>query len=365
MNFPKINLGPVIGQGYNILTDKSVAEVMKFNDVAINYGIAIPACTKFEKVQQSRSFMEEFKDETSYTQSRLKNLNVNLAVKPDIFKMDCRAGYNKKSNSTTSSCTSKYSFLFEQRLFELKIDNCKDCLNNGMTFTENFKSEVMELPSKYNKKKYSCVSKFREFYNRFGHFFASSAYGGGSVEVKCSKEAVGSTGMSLADTKVFLAAKFEGLGKAKENLSAEGSAFESLLKQSTYFWKGGEAALQTNETIGDKERLQKWKNSLILNPTMLTSELRLEPISTAVGCIDGQKEQATYDALMDLLLPEIKFRAKKEKKEFLKETMARMIEAITRKGSLMEQDHKDIEDNEIERKKMANLDVGDKDIWTE
>ena len=266
-------------------------------DVAMKYGIAIPKCARFKKVQESRSFMEVFAGEKSYTQSRLRNLNVDLAVKPGIFRMGNRAGYNKKV-ATSSSCTSEYSFLFEQRMFELKLGNYREYLNRGMTFTEDFKLEVAKLPNRYNKSNRSCVSKFKIFFDRFGHFFVSSAFGGGSVEVKFSREAIRSmTETSFLEAKAYLAAPLEGLHVSEASLSAR----KNLLERSTYFWEGGEAALQTKETIGDKERLQKWKNSLILNPVMLTSELTLEPISTAVGCVNAQKEQATYDALKDLL----------------------------------------------------------------
>ena len=186
-----------------------------------------------------------------------------------------------------------------------------------------------------------------EFFNRFGHFFVSSAYGGGSVEIKCSRDAVESTKMNLAEAKAFLAAKLEGLDEAEENLSADGGTLDSskskaqaLLQRSSCSWKGGEAALQTKEAIDDKERLQKWKNSLILNPMMLTSELTLESISTAVGLVgDAKKEQATYDALRDILGCEIQISVKKGKKYSWENIWKRILEAITRKESLIEPDH--------------------------
>ena len=332
----------LIGQGYNILTDKSVAaQVIHFDDVAMKYGIAIPTCAKFEKVQQSRGFMEVFEDEKSYTQSRLKNLNVNLAVKPNIFKMDLRAGHNMKSDSTTSSSTSEYSFLFEQRLFELKIGNYMDDQNHGMTFTEDFKSDVEELPSKYNKRNGNCVSKFERFFDRFGHFLVSSAYGGGSVEVKFSRQAVEGKKTSIAEAKACLAATIDGLNVPEANLSADSSTSDSfnskaLLQRSTYTWVGGEVALQTNESIGDKERWKKWKESLEQNPMMLTSELTLEPISTAVNCVDPKKNQATYDALKDLLAPVEE--VKKEKKgilDYLREFWERVKNVFTREGTVV------------------------------
>ena len=273
-------------------------------DVAMKYGMVIPTCAKFEKVLQSKSFMEMFEDEKSYTQARLKSLNVNLAVKPSVFKMECRAGYNKKSHSTSSSSTSEYSFLFEQRLYKLKIDSYKEYLNQGITFTEDFKSDVAKLPSKYDKNDDICVNKFETFFDRFGHFVVSSAYVGGSVEVKCSRKAVGSTKTSVAEAKACFTATLEGLEIDEANLSAgafDGQKTNTLLKQSTLSWNGGDVALQTNETICDKQKLQKWKESLLQNPTMLTSKLTLDPISTAAGCIDAQKERATYEALKDFL----------------------------------------------------------------
>ena len=84
---------------------------MNFDVTKIQYGMVIPKCAKD---QQTRSFMEMFENHKSYAQSRLKSLNVNLAVSPDIVKMGSRAGFNMKNDSTSSSSTSEYSFLFEQ-----------------------------------------------------------------------------------------------------------------------------------------------------------------------------------------------------------------------------------------------------------
>jgi hypothetical protein len=359
------------------LTDKSVAsQVMKF-DLTTKYGIKIPTCAKFEKVQQSRSFMEEFQDEESYTQSRMKSLNVNLAVKPCIFKMECRAGYNKKNDSTSSSSMLEYSFLFEQRLFELKLGNYEESLKHGMAFMEDFTSAVAKLPSAYDKSNPSCVSKFQRFFNRFGHFLVSSAYGGGSVEVKCHRETVESKNTNLTEAKACLAATLEGFDLVEASFFAGGGSRDNqetkaLLERSSFSWEGGDAALQTRETIGDQKKLQKWKESLTQNPMMLTSELTLEPISTAVGCVDSHKDQATYEALKDLLESEIKIPDRNDKESFVTEMMKRIKNATTRKETLKDPNQSGIncfpwgsvvkvqrKDGEVKQKKMANLDVGD------
>ena len=340
---------------------------MHFDDGARKYGV-VPDCAKFEKVQQSRSFMEVFNDNESYTRSRLKSLNVNLTAKSGIFEMNDTAGYNVKV-ATSSSFTSEYSFLFEQRLFELKLGNYRDYLNRGMTFTEDFKSDVAKLPSKYDKSDDSCVTKFKIFFNRFGHFVVSSAYGGGSVEIKCSSGALRSTKISLAEAKACLTATLDGLDLTE--CAFDRKKTMALLNQSSSVWSGGDLAFQTNESILDKQKLQKWKDSLLQNPMMLTSELTLEPISTLVGLVDdGEKDEATYDALKDLLESEIKIKDKKEKKKAVWE---KINDAITRFESLIWPDDDDDscfpsrsvvkvqnKDGEIKEKKMANLHVGDK-----
>ena len=313
-------------------------------EVMSSFGVAIPTCAKLERVQETKSFMEVFEDEQSYTQSRLKNLNVNLAVKPSIFKMECRAGYNKKSDSTSSSSMSEYSFLFEQRLFELKLGNYKHYLNNGMTFTKDFKSDVDKLPSTYDKNNPSCVGNFERFFDRFGHFVVSSAYVGGSVEVKCSRKVVKSTKTSLAETKACLAATLQGLDVAEGNLSTDYSASDgfkskALLERCTYSWVGGDVSLQSNESINDKKKFQNWKKSLLQNPAVLTSELSLEPISTLVGCVAAEKDEATYKALKNLLSSKIRLYVKKEKKgilDYLREFLEKIKNVFTREETIVE-----------------------------
>ena len=84
-----------------------------------------------------------------------------------------------------------------------------------MTFTDDFESEVAKLPRKYDLDDPSCRNVFERFFNRFGHFLVSSAYGGGSVELKCSRETIGETKASVAEAKCNLAAAFEQVGGPK------------------------------------------------------------------------------------------------------------------------------------------------------
>ena len=67
---------------------------MKFETEKKEFGFVLPTCTKVEKVNQTQSFQEQFKDKKSYVQSRLNNLNVSLDVQHDVFNMGARAGFN-------------------------------------------------------------------------------------------------------------------------------------------------------------------------------------------------------------------------------------------------------------------------------
>ena len=122
------------GQGYNILTDKPTsAQIMKFETEKKEFGFVLPTRAKVEKVNQTQSFLEQFKDKKSYVQSRLNNLNVSLDVQHDVFNMGARAGFNlslSKSGSDESS-KSGLSIFCEHRMFNVKIANFKE-ENNGI-----------------------------------------------------------------------------------------------------------------------------------------------------------------------------------------------------------------------------------------
>ena len=343
---------------------------MNFDVTKIQYGLVIPKCAKFEKVQQTKSFMEMFENHKSYAQSRLRSLNVNLAVNPNIVKEGSRAGFNMKNASTSSSSTSEYSFLFEQRIFELKMGNYEEDLkNNNISFTKDFKSAVKKLPSTYDKSNPDCKSKFERFFNRFGHFVVSSAYAGGTVEVKCTRKVDEKRKMSLEDKKAYLAATLEGMDVAKGGSSSDDQKTKALLERCTYDFDGGDVALQ------EKEKLPKWKASLPLNPTMLKSEMTLEPIPTVVSCVDDSKDQATYDALEDILGT----RPEKVEPYIIQALVYVSKEIVTRMGSLIQPNNDGTvcfpsrsvvnvqsKDGVIIQKKMANLDVGDKVMsWDE
>jgi hypothetical protein len=270
-------------------------------------------------------------------------------------------------------------------MFQIKIGNYKEYLKNHMvTFTEDFSSDVADLPNSYDKSDSSCRSDFERFFGRFGHFLVSSAYGGGSVEVTFSKEMIGSTTESLAKAQACLLAAFKGLDvggaefEAAANFSNVGNA-KALLAQCFDNWEGGDMMLREKGTIGNKEEMQKWKASLFVNPTMLTSEMTLEPISTAVACLDLKKSKATYVALKDLLGSDFKLLSDREKSKE-EENRKEMDPGKTKRKETVQNPPESkrecfpsssvvnvrSKDGVAKQKKMVNLEVGDKVIgWDE
>ena len=368
------------------MNDKSTpSQIMKYKTVTTDFGVVIPTCAKFEKVLETRSFMDQFETDSEYVQSRLWQLNVSLNVQYGVFNMATRAGLNKTQNASSTSSVTEYSFLYEERMFELKMANFKEYVKKGIEFTSDFVSAVHELPESYDKDDSANRNKFERFFNRFGHFIVTSAYGGGSIETKVTSQQHGSNAMSFEEVKACLSASFSGglfnadgevSGSDSYNMEAKS---KTILSQSTNHWYGGNRDLHVKGTITNQDKMSKWKLSLGENPTMLTTEMCLEPVSTAISCLDPKKDTASYDALKDLLGGEFKLLAsrererKEENRKREEEVKREAEEAKTRQEAVQPPDPpkkkcfptntivyiKDVDGN-IKKKQMGDLSIGDR-----
>ena len=359
---------------------------MKYGTTKTDFGVVIPTCCKFEKVLETRSFMDQFESDSEYIQSRLSQLNLNLDVDCRKFNMAARAGLNKTKNASSDSSVTEYSFLYEERMFELKMANFKDYVKKGIEFTDDFVSEVDKLPEGYDKNDPANRRKFKRFFNRFGHFIVTAAYGGGSIETKVTNQQYGSDAMSFREVKACLSASFfgglfnadgEASGSDSYNMEAKS---KTILSQSTNHWYGGSRDLHMKDTIANRDKMSKWRLSLSVNPTMLTTEMCLEPISTVISCLDSSKDTASYDALNDLLGGEFEILENTERcrrkriKKMAEVTRKLAEEANTREGIVQEPELligekcfpsntivyiKDV-NGSIKRKQMRDLSIGDK-----
>ena len=109
----------------------------------------------------------------------MQHLNVSLDVNYSTFDASARAGFSVITSSTWYTSPKDCSFLFEQRMFELSMGNYKE-----LSFTEDFKSDVQKLPKEFKVEDLDNRESFAKFFNRWGHFVVTKAYGGGSVEVR-------------------------------------------------------------------------------------------------------------------------------------------------------------------------------------
>ena len=200
-----VSLLVVGSSGVNILNDKCIpSQIMTYKTMTTDFGLVIPTCAKFEKVRETRSFVDQFESDSQYIQSWLSKLSVSLNVEFGVFNMATRAGLNKTQNASSNSLVTEYSFLYEERMFELKMANFKDYIKNGIEFTSDFVSAVNELPESCDKNDPANRSKFEKCFNRFGHFIVTAAYGGGSIEAKVTCQQHGSDAMSFEDVKAYL-----------------------------------------------------------------------------------------------------------------------------------------------------------------
>ena len=63
--------------------------------------------------------MEKCEDKRDMADKRMKQLGVNVNLDVGVFSASARAGYNMSSDSSSLSSSSKYSYLLEERVFEV------------------------------------------------------------------------------------------------------------------------------------------------------------------------------------------------------------------------------------------------------
>ena len=272
------------------------------------FGLTIPTFAKCERVPETHYLMDQFESASEYANSRSLNPSLRLDVDFQMFNMAARAGFNKSKTASSNSSVNEYSFLYEELMFQIKMANFKDYHENkDIIFTNDFVSAVNDLPESYDKDDPANKDKFERFFNRFGHFIVTAAYGGGSIETKVSVQQHGSDAMSANDVKACLMATFCGgfpnVGGeiSGDYLNNTEGKFKTVLSQIQTEFKGGRDDLRKADTIKDQDKLSKWKLSLGQDPAMLETKICLEPISTVISCLDRKKETASYDALKDLL----------------------------------------------------------------
>lgn len=296
-------LAEFVGQGYNIIVDKSVpAQIMTFSGVNdTKFGFRIPACAQVDKVNESREYQMDFKSDESYMASRLKNLGLNVELAPTILSMAPQFEVSKswKNDKNGQSTKTTKSTLTECRIGKISIGNFK---SKEISFTRDFLSAVRELPDRYTKEEEN-KQELKQFFNRFGHFVVTSAYVGGAVEVKTCRESLERTKHDEESIDGSAGAKCSGVAGVKASgkyQPSTKSAKNAVLNTTETRWQGGRSDLHTKTTLESEEKLLMWKASLSKEPALLTTEISLQPISSVVAIIDKTKGKVCYQALCNL-----------------------------------------------------------------
>ena len=113
----------IIGQGYNLLTDRTMPSQIFENDLVEHDGIIIPKASLYESVNETKEFMEYFEESMSAVQYRMKKLNIGLGVDFKLFSFESRTGITVGNSSSSQSTNKEFSFLMETRNFKLKLGN--------------------------------------------------------------------------------------------------------------------------------------------------------------------------------------------------------------------------------------------------
>ena len=260
---------------------------------------------------------QDFDGKEEYIKTRMSKLNVDFDVNYTLFNAGFHAGYNNKTNSSASSQLTEQSFLFEQRLYKVEMSDFPDD-----KFTKNFIDDVNDLPLVFNEHNIDIKQKFQRFFNRWGHCVVTSAFAGGSLELKVSQRSDHANNhddqRAFAEAFAKINAIIYGNYSLDSGYNRGSSALMQLkrLSESTeWFWSGGDSNLHNESSVEDSEQMAKWKLSLLNDPAMLTTEMNLIPISTIVALVDRNKNDCSYKALLHLAGSEFSTRRQRELQE--------------------------------------------------
>ena len=318
----------VIGQGYNICNSSLVQDqILAFKLKGSEFGISIPDFSHLKPSDTTKSFMLTFQDNKSLIKDRINHLNISLEVDPRKCTFQKISGFNvaPKANKTTFP-SKELSFFVEERLFELSIANLR---TGKMTATPSFSTAVKALPNKFDIKNAKTRSTFEQFFAKWGHFVVKQAYGGGSIELNVDTSKLGNAngmgnGPDIDALRGALMKSFSaGFLDSDTTIEAEGSwsntvRIKELLESSTINLKGGSQELRQRGTLESEHTMDMWKNSLMINPVMLTTDMILEPISTFVEFVDPTKKSVAYEALREFLKGNFEMVANEQKAEEIK-----------------------------------------------
>ncbi|CAF4008167.1 unnamed protein product [Rotaria sp. Silwood1] len=315
---PKLNISPVTGQCYNIINDCTVPITifkLETNYTLSPIGYLIPSDIKCELNPEIKDICEFVSSNAEYIESRLKDLNVvgNINAHDHVFHVSARVGggYNVISTNVECNKFTKFTALREYRQFRLTLVNDVD-------LSTEFTAAVDNLPN-FALEELESVKKFNAFFQRFGTHVVTSCFGGGAIEITASVETT-KTFKSIEDMRGFasqLRAVFGNVfGLGIDSSYTGGYQRESRTNLSnisyTIALKGGDMAYHIRnlaQLSSDKasEHIQKWVQSLSVQPLMLNTNMHLVPLSYYVRKYNPNAAQEIDLASQELFKANLKY----------------------------------------------------------
>jgi hypothetical protein len=292
---PVLKENVLTGYSYNVFKDFPLA-VSPFNLGALtnsDIGYKFPSMITCVVDTQAKDVLHFFGSRKEYMEERMKGLNIGGRMSLDSFTGVTKAGYNVVSEITSPEGQQilPITAVRELRKFEL-------VLNDRFTLTPEFKKIVRTL-TPYNESNHESVDQWKTFFNEYGTHVVKSVYGGGAIEIELSSDKPFSMDITRTLLSFIQFAEDISLGKVGN------SSFASEGTQHSLKFNGGDKAYHTSDltkmSLQDASNLlENWKDSLSLSPTILTTEMRLLPISEIVKR-EGQNISSEIERASGLL----------------------------------------------------------------
>jgi hypothetical protein len=292
---PVLKENVLTGYSYNVFKDFPLA-VSPFNLGALtnsDIGYKFPSMITCVVDTQAKDVLHFFGSRKEYMEERMKGLNIGGRMSLDSFTGVTKAGYNVVSEITSPEGQQilPITAVRELRKFEL-------VLNDRFTLTPEFKKIVRTL-TPYNESNHESVDQWKTFFNEYGTHVVKSVYGGGAIEIELSSHKPFSMDITRTLLSFIQFAEDISLGKVGN------SSFASEGTQHSLKFNGGDKAYHTSDltkmSLQDASNLlENWKDSLSLSPTILTTEMRLLPISEIVKR-EGQNISSEIERASGLL----------------------------------------------------------------
>ncbi|CAL8138956.1 unnamed protein product [Orchesella dallaii] len=297
---PVFTQNTVAGHGYDVFKDTylpSSPYQLGENPILADIGYLIPEVLTCKMDKNTAQQFITFNNQEEYIQHRLRSLVIAGDMPPESYKGQTKPGHNIRTDSfRNDSCT--LSATREFRLFEF-------ILNDRQKLTKEFQRDVKALPV-FNSSSHETVDQWKAFFNEYGTHIVRSVYGGGEIQIKLESNQPFNDDMrdalfdviKFAEDMTFLLADGNGTGSGTKTVLKEGTS-HSL----TFI--GGDSKYHTTDLtklkIDDAVNLMTtWKQSLKFTPAILTTEMRLEPMSQVVKKL-GQNYSTEIEKATSLL----------------------------------------------------------------